>query len=143
MGAIGFRALPFLAVPLNPMLRRRRESSGDRAHPLTHDQTPRTELDPMTVRYDLFHPDARKNPHPMYAEMRRDRPVCQVDPGGIWAVSRHEDVLHVLKNPQIFSSQGFRITLITPWLPQNPVADSLIMMDPPNHGKMRALVSKA
>ncbi|AUX42149.1 cytochrome P450 [Sorangium cellulosum] len=95
-----------------------------------------------THRFDLFAPEARANPHPIYAEMRRNSPVCQVDPGGIWAVARYDDVLFVLKHPEIFSSQGFRVTLLAPWLESNPLADSLLVLDPPEHNRLRALVSR-
>ncbi len=97
----------------------------------------------MSARHDLFAPDARKNPFPMYAEMRRESPVCRAEPGGLWAVSRHEDALFVLKHPELFSSQGFRVLTLADWLPRNPLAESIVLMDPPVHTKMRALVSRA
>ncbi|XXF75385.1 cytochrome P450 [Myxococcaceae bacterium GXIMD 01537] len=97
----------------------------------------------MSVRYNLLSPELKANPYPAYADLRRNAPVCQVDPGGMWAVSRHDDVMHVLKNPQLFSSQGFRAATNPPWLGGNPFADSLIVMDPPQHGRLRALISRA
>ena len=62
----------------------------------------------MSKTIDLMLPEVRANPYPVYAELRRNHPVCQVEPGGIWAVSRYEDVAFVLKNPQLFSSAGFQ-----------------------------------
>ena len=50
----------------------------------------------MSHRLNLMSPEARRNPYPLYAELRRG-PVQQVDPGGLWAVSRYDDVLAVLK----------------------------------------------
>ncbi|WP_437681477.1 cytochrome P450 [Sorangium sp. So ce131] len=96
-----------------------------------------------TRRFDLFAPEARANPHPIYAEMRRNSPVCQIDPGGLWAVARYDDVLFVLKHPEKFSSQGFRVTMLAPWIESNPLMDSLLVLDPPEHNRLRALVSRA
>ena len=69
--------------------------------------------------------------------MRRTAPVCQVDPGGMWAVSRYDDVMHVLKHPELFSSRGFGETTNPPWLGGNPFSESMIAMDPPQHGRLR------
>ena len=54
---------------------------------------------------NLMTPEVRANPYPLYAELRR-RAVCQVEPGGMWAVSRYDDVVTVLKDPRRFSSEG-------------------------------------
>jgi cytochrome P450 len=97
----------------------------------------------MSTRYDLLSPELKANPYPTYAEMRRATPVCQVDPGGMWAVSRYDDVMYVLKNPQLFSSQGFRVISNPPWLGGNPLADSMLAMDPPEHGRQRGLITRA
>jgi cytochrome P450 len=97
----------------------------------------------MTTRYNLLSPELKTNPYPAYADMRRNAPVCQVDPGGMWAITRFDDVLFVLKNPQIFSSRGFGVATNPPWLGGNPFSDSMITLDPPQHGRIRGLFSKA
>ncbi len=97
----------------------------------------------MSSRYNLLSPELREDPYPVYAEMRRHAPVCQVDPGGMWAVSRYDDVMHVLKNPQLFSSRGFGAATNPPWLGGNPFSDSMIALDQPQHGRLRGLVSRA
>jgi cytochrome P450 len=97
----------------------------------------------MSGRLNLVHPEVLANPYPHFARLRRDSPVCQVDPGGIWAVTRYADVMHVLKNPQLFSSAGLQRSMLPPWLDHNPVAHSLLVMDAPQHGRLRALVSRA
>jgi cytochrome P450 len=97
----------------------------------------------MTVRYNLLSPELKTNPYPAYAEMRRNAPVCQVDPGGMWAVTRFDDVVYVLKNPQLFSSRGFGVATNPPWLGGNPFSESMITLDPPQHGRIRGLLSKA
>jgi cytochrome P450 len=97
----------------------------------------------MSTRYNLLSPEVKTNPYPVYAEMRRQAPVCQVDPGGMWAVSRYADVMYVLKNPQLFSSRGFGVATNPPWLGGNPFSESMITLDPPQHGRLRTLVSRA
>jgi cytochrome P450 len=97
----------------------------------------------MSARVNLLEPAVRDNPYPHYAEMRRNAPVCQVDPGGFWVVTRYDDVVSVLKNPQLFSSEGLKSGSEQGWLANNPLGDSMIMMDPPKHGRMRALVNRA
>lgn len=91
----------------------------------------------------LFTPEFRRNPYPSYAAMRREQPVCRVEPGGLWAVTRHADVMYALKHPEVFSSAGFRAAFEAPWAGGNPVAGSLLVMDGPEHTKMRALVNHA
>jgi cytochrome P450 len=97
----------------------------------------------MSARYHLLSPELKANPYPAYAEMRRNAPVCQVDPGGMWAVTRYDDVMHVLKNPQLFSSRGFGVATNPPWLGGNPLSESMLALDPPQHGRLRMLISRA
>ncbi|MDC3959883.1 cytochrome P450 [Polyangium jinanense] len=97
----------------------------------------------MVERFDFLSPSFRADPYPRYAAMRRSSPVCQVDPGGMWAVSRWEDVLFVLKHPGIFSSQGFKAAWEPPWVGYNPLAHSMLALDPPAHTRLRGLVARA
>ena len=97
----------------------------------------------MPEPLNLLAPDVRANPYPDYARMRREGPVQQVEPGGFWAVSRAEDIEHVLKHPQIFSSAGFEPIFKPAWLGHNPLGDSMVTKDGPAHTKLRALVSRA
>jgi cytochrome P450 len=92
---------------------------------------------------NLLTPDVRANPYPLYAELRRDSPVCEIFPGGIWAVTRFEDVMGILKNPQLYPSEGFRRAYQPPWFPDYPMGDSMLVMDPPYHTRLRALVNRA
>ncbi|WNG27961.1 cytochrome P450 [Cystobacter fuscus] len=97
----------------------------------------------MAHRPHIYAPEIWNNPHPFYAALRREAPVSQVEPGGMWAVTRYEDVLYVLKNPQLFSSEGFRSAVQPAWLEQrNPVIDSILMMDPPTHTRLRSLITR-
>jgi cytochrome P450 len=97
----------------------------------------------MKEPIDIFAPDMRANPYPSYARMRMEGPVQQVEPGGMWAVSRAEDVEFVLKHPHIFFSAGFEPVFKPAWLPHNPLGDSMVAKDGPAHDKLRALVRQA
>jgi cytochrome P450 len=97
----------------------------------------------MSSRVNLLAPEVRANPYPVYAELRRTAPVSQVDPGGLWAVSRYAEVSSVLKSPQLFASEGFRHMYRPAWFTGYPLADSMLTMDPPDHTRLRALVNRA
>jgi cytochrome P450 len=58
-------------------------------------------------------------------------------------VTRYDDALAVLKNPQLFSSEGMLRATCPPWLEDAPFASSMIVQDPPAHGRLRALVNRA
>jgi len=90
----------------------------------------------------LMSPEVRANPYPLYAELRRTG-IRQVEPGGMWAVSRYDDVVAVLKDPRRFSSEGLGQAFLPPWLSRNPIAQSLVMKDPPAHTPLRGRVSRA
>lgn len=96
-----------------------------------------------TDRLDLLAPDFRANPYPHYARLRRTAPVSLIDPGGLLAVSRYDDVLAVMKDRSVFSSQGLQPLFRPPWIGANPLADSLLMLDPPEHTRLRTLVTHA
>lgn len=91
---------------------------------------------------NLLDPEVRNNPYPIYAQMRRERPVCQVEPGGLWAITRHKDIEFAFKHPELFSSTGCRPLLEPEWISHNPLARSIGASDPPEHGMLRALVNR-
>jgi cytochrome P450 len=98
----------------------------------------------MTAQFNLFAPEVHEDPYPVYAELRRLPGLTQVEPGGLWAVSRYADVQQALKNPQVFSSSGFRVALQPEWLGRpNPLNESILVKDPPQHTRLRALVTRA
>jgi cytochrome P450 len=98
----------------------------------------------MSQRLNLLAPEVRENPYPFYAKLRRESPVCQVDPGGLWVISRHDDIIAAFKNTEIFSSTGLRLASEPPWLKRyNPMSDSMVVFDPPRHTKLRNLVTRA
>jgi cytochrome P450 len=98
----------------------------------------------MSQRLNLLSPEFRANPYPYYAQLRRESPVCQADPNGLWIITRYDDIITAFKTPQVFASAGLRYAFEPAWLKRrNPMAESLPVMDPPKHGRMRALVNGA
>jgi cytochrome P450 len=58
--------------------------------------------------FDLFDPQFKANPHPMYAQLRRLAPVHRVrsrDGQPLWLVTRYEDIMKVLKDPCFVKNQ--------------------------------------
>ena len=61
---------------------------------------------------------------------------------GVWAVTSHELITYVSKNPQLFcSGQGFQMEEVPEDV--NEAAGSFLGMDAPRHGTVRKLVSAA
>ena len=88
---------------------------------------------------DLYNPDTYipAPPHEAFAELRRTSPVCWQDiPGdeGYWMILRHSDVVHVAKEPRLFSAETGGVVVET--LPQDQLENMrnmLLAMDPPRH----------
>jgi cytochrome P450 len=95
------------------------------------------------TRFDIFSAEAMNDPYPLFSEIRRRAPVCQLKQDGWWAVSRYEDVVFVLKHPDLFSSTGLREgrdAIVDPRLQEDPLLpdeSSVISSDPPVHGRLR------
>ncbi len=84
-------------------------------------------------------------PHDTLARLRRTDPVCwQPMDGepGFWAVLRHADVVHVARNPEIFSAARGGIT-VEDVAPEtlHRVRQMLLAMDPPRHSDHRGPLS--
>ncbi len=96
----------------------------------------------MTVEFDPFSPEYFADPIEIYRALRRDAPVYHSEKYGFWALSRYDDVLHAQRDWKTFSStHGVSLDdLVTPGPSE---ANSIIVMDPPEHDRLRALVSRA
>lgn len=103
----------------------------------------------MSARFDIFARETREDPHPLYSEIRRSSPVCPVEPDGWWAVTRYQDVVFVLKHPELFSSANLRSArdaVVDARLREDPIFPdeaSIIASDPPAHGRLRKLINGA
>jgi cytochrome P450 len=98
----------------------------------------------MSERPNLLSPEVRANPYPLYARLRREAPVCQVEPRGMWLLTRQEEVLYAFKHPELFSSAGLSRALEVGWLGMShPLVSAMSFADPPRHGRLRGLVQQA
>jgi cholest-4-en-3-one 26-monooxygenase len=96
---------------------------------------------------DIANPDAYLAgvPHAQFAVLRREEPVFrhrETNGPGFWALTRHEDIVRVARDPATFSQAP---SLFIEDLPAGNLRDSpdvMINMDPPRHTRFRALVSK-
>ncbi|MDT5042660.1 MAG: hypothetical protein QOE51_3645 [Actinoplanes sp.] len=81
---------------------------------------------------------------PLYAELRRQEPVVQVQlPFGetAWLATRYEDVRVVLGDARF--SRAASVGRDEPRLTPQPIGGGILSMDPPDHSRLRRLVAKA
>ncbi len=94
----------------------------------------------------LLHPRARVDPYPLYADLRR-RGLFR-SPLGPWATSSHATATSILRDRRFSSSpvheSGYRPPAYPPGDPRGELpATDLLTMDPPDHTRVRRLVSSA
>lgn len=87
--------------------------------------------------FDLLDPEFyRADPHEAYAWMRANEPVYRDEVNGLWAVTRHADVLDVERRNHVFlSGPGYRAL-------RSPDETNMIAQDDPRHQQQRRLVSR-
>ncbi|MFJ9902292.1 cytochrome P450 [Streptomyces sp. NPDC101152] len=104
---------------------------------------------------DVFDPRryAAGVPHAAYRLLRDHHPVAWQDEPevlgwpagpGFWAVTRHADVVRVLKDPETYSSRLGATQIRDPDPADLPfIRRMMLNQDPPRHGRSRRLVSRA
>ncbi|HZN15395.1 MAG TPA: cytochrome P450 [Acidimicrobiales bacterium] len=78
----------------------------------------------------------------IYRWLRDEAPVYHNEERGFWALSRYDDVLHAQRDWKTFSSTH-GVSLDDLVVPGPSVANNMIVMDPPDHDRLRVLVSRA
>jgi cytochrome P450 PksS len=103
-----------------------------------------------SAEFDLWSPQHRANPFPLYARLRREAPVSRhMEPDRkvpVWLVTRYKDAVEVLRHPRLVKdpraltdearSRYFRLEELS------PLSQHMLSADPPNHTRLRSLVSK-
>ena len=93
------------------------------------------------VEFDPFSPVYFDDPYEMYRRLRDEAPAYYSERYGFWAISRWDDVLTAHRDWQTFSSTyGVDLSMLRKG--ERTGFDSIIMMDPPKHDRLRALVSR-
>lgn len=83
---------------------------------------------------NLISDDMRRNPYPLYDQMRSVSPVLAVPGGQIWMILDYEGVKRALHDHDAFSSRAAP--------PGGGPLDWMIFTDPPRHTKLRSIVVK-
>jgi cytochrome P450 len=106
----------------------------------------------QSPQVDLFDPIFKANPYPTYAKLRSASPIHRAtlpDGRGVWLVTRYEDVLTILKDERFVKDWRKVMTpeqlAQIPPIPEvmKPLSTNMLDTDPPDHERLRALVSKA
>lgn len=93
--------------------------------------------------FDPFSDEYFNGPYDLYRRMRDEAPVYHSEQYGFWALFRYDDVCAAHKDWQTFSS-AHGVDLSTLSQDESLVRSFrlIIMMDPPEHDRLRALVSR-
>src|SRR2546423_13534537 len=95
-------------------------------------------------------PEFRENPYQFFELLREHEPVHQT-PFGVYLVSRHADAAAIVRDPHLSTNQE-NSDLFRAFAEANPPSDEgldqmnsvvMLFMDPPDHTRLRGLVSKA
>ncbi len=95
----------------------------------------------------LFDPHRVADPYPTYAWLRSARPIWQ-PLERVYVLSRHDDCAAVLRDPRFGRAEGGRLGLRRVGqdlgvAEERPAVRSFLALNPPDHTRLRRLVSRA
>jgi hypothetical protein len=100
--------------------------------------------------YGLLKPELREDPYPVYARLHREAPVHYSEGLAAWVAVRYEDVNAAFRDTRLSSG---RTSAFSAGLPDavrqkliplgRNLASWIMLIDPPTHTRLRALVNKA
>jgi cytochrome P450 len=97
----------------------------------------------MPVEFDPFSEEFFNDPYETYRRLRDEAPVYYSEQYGFYALSRFADVLAAHRDWEAFSSaHGVELFLLSKDPEEIASYRNIIMMDPPEHDRFRALVSR-
>ena len=99
------------------------------------------------VMETLLTPEGRADPYPRYRQLRDVAPVHRSDLGAVWFLTRWADCNAVLRDPRLGKGDlnDDRRALFNPGLPprqQTVMGNSMLFVNPPDHTRLRGLVSR-
>ena len=103
--------------------------------------SPPSTVEDEPLEFDPFSPSFFGDPTEVYRRLRNEAPVYFSEKYGFWALSRWDDVAAAHKDYAAFSSSyGTDLHLLSD--PEKIAYKMIIFMDPPEHDRMRALVTR-
>jgi pimeloyl-[acyl-carrier protein] synthase len=96
------------------------------------------------VVFNPFAPEFHEDPYPAYRLLRERDPVHQM-PMGAWVLTRYDDVAAALRDSRL-GRAGSEVMLAAVYGAGNediPMPPSMLFRDPPDHTRLRSLVSRA
>jgi cytochrome P450 len=117
---------------------------------ITHTEWLLRVLSPLIGKFNPFLPEFRVDPYPSYRRLQTTRPVYFSPALRVWILSRYADAAAVLQDGR-FSVDRRQSTLFQHLQPfrglnsdfVDAISRSLLMLDPPDHTRLRRLVNKA
>lgn len=95
----------------------------------------------VDLYYDPYSFEIDENPYPYFKRLRDEAPVYYNEKYDFYALSRYEDVLEASKDWNTYSSaRGTVLELLD--VPPEHLPQMIIFMDPPQHSRLRRLVSR-
>jgi cytochrome P450 len=103
----------------------------------------------MSVSYDPWAPGFTEDPYPQYATLRSEDPVHETALG-FWVLTRYDDVVRFLRDTGLSVEDRNARSTVLDQLARETVGDradrgsyAMLNRDPPDHTRLRRLVSKA
>jgi cytochrome P450 len=85
---------------------------------------------------NLFSDEMRRNPYPVYDQLRSGSPVFHAPQSDLWMIFDYEGVKRALNDHDAFSSDLANTA-------GHPTPEWFIFLDPPRHTKLRGLITRA
>lgn len=102
------------------------------------------------IQFDLNSAEFLANPYPVYDQMRSDDPIHWSAQNSYWLLTRYADIVSLIHSEQLSSN---RIIAHSDRMPPaikekfrpffTAVSSWMLMVDPPDHTRLRGLVNKA
>lgn len=100
---------------------------------------------------DLSSPEFKKNAHEIYKQLRQNDPLHEIampDGQRAWLSTRYDDAVQILKDDERFTKNLQSLSpeeyaAIMPKKEMDLISNQMLSSDPPDHTRLRSIVSKA
>jgi len=100
-------------------------------------------MDTAQTAFNPFDPAALADPYPYYRLMRERDPVHWNGPIRAWFLTRHADVAELLRDDRFSADRTLSERYVAPPPGRGRPGKSMLIVDPPDHTRLRNLASKA